>query len=117
MVKHHLTDNLGQKQESNFIPESDFCRALTKREVIDSIAGVSQNVTHPILRAQGVDRSGRSVVFYARGMSPGRKETRWRLALPSFLQKGVMIMTDYEIIAIILMVITLAFSIHNGNHK
>ena len=36
---------------------------------------------------------------------------------PLFSQKGVMIMTDYEIIAIVLMIITLAFSIHNGTHK
>ena len=34
-----------------------------------------------------------------------------------FQQKGVMIMTDYEIIAIVLMIITLAFTIHNGTHK
>ena len=33
------------------------------------------------------------------------------------LQKGVIIMTDYEILAIIIMVITLAFAIHNGTHK
>ena len=37
--------------------------------------------------------------------------------LPSFSQKGVMIMTDYEILAIVLMIITLAFSVHNGTHK
>ena len=37
--------------------------------------------------------------------------------LPSFLQKGVMIMTDYEILAIVLLVITLAFTVHNGTHK
>ena len=28
-----------------------------------------------------------------------------------------MIMTDYEILAIVLMIITLAFTIHNGSHK
>lgn len=33
------------------------------------------------------------------------------------LQRGVIIMTDYEILAIIIMVITLAFAIHNGTHK
>ncbi len=37
--------------------------------------------------------------------------------LPSFLQKGVMIMTDYEMLAIVLLIITLAFTIHIGNHK
>ncbi len=28
-----------------------------------------------------------------------------------------MILTDYEILAIVLVMITLCFSIHNGNHK
>ena len=49
---------------------------------------------------------------YSSGVSP--------MALsfyPPFLQKEVIIMTDYEIIAIILMIVTLAFSIHNGKHK
>ena len=36
---------------------------------------------------------------------------------PLFLQKGVMIMTDYEMLAIVLMIVTLAFTIHNGTHK
>ena len=48
---------------------------------------------------------------------PGRKEADGAWLLPSFLQKGVMIMTDYEILAIVLMVITVAFTIHIGNHK
>ena len=42
---------------------------------------------------------------------------RWRLAFTLFVLKGVMIMTDYEILAIVLVIITLCFSIHNGNHK
>ena len=48
---------------------------------------------------------------------PGRKETDGAWLLPSFLQKGVMIMTDYEILAIVLLIVTLAFSVHNGSHK
>ena len=48
---------------------------------------------------------------------PGRKEADGAWLLPSFLQKGVMIMTDYEILAIVLLIITLAFSVHNGSHK
>ena len=48
---------------------------------------------------------------------PGRKEADGAWLLPSFLQKGVMIMTDYEILAIVLLMITLAFSVHNGSHK
>jgi len=48
---------------------------------------------------------------------PGRKAKDGAWLLPSFLQKGVMIMTDYEILAIVLLVITLAFTVHNGTHK
>ena len=48
---------------------------------------------------------------------PGRKEADGAWLLPSFLQKGVMIMTDYEIPAIVLLIVTLAFSVHNGSHK
>ena len=48
---------------------------------------------------------------------PGRKEADGAWLLPSFLQKGVMIMTDYEILAIVLLIVTLAFSVHNGSHK
>ena len=36
---------------------------------------------------------------------------------PPLLQKGVMIMTDYEILAIVLMIITVAFSLHNESHR
>ena len=42
---------------------------------------------------------------------------RWRLAFTLPIQREVMIMTDYEILAIVLMVITVAFTIHIGNHK
>ena len=28
-----------------------------------------------------------------------------------------MIMTDYEILAIVLLIVTLAFTVHNGSHK
>ena len=31
--------------------------------------------------------------------------------------KEAMTMTDYEILAIVLLVITLAFAIHNANHR
>ena len=48
---------------------------------------------------------------------PGKKEADGVWLLPSFLQKGVMIMTDYEILAIVLLIVTLAFSVHNGSHK
>ena len=48
---------------------------------------------------------------------PGKKEADGAWLLPSFLQKGVMIMTDYEILAIVLLIVTLAFSVHNGSHK
>ena len=48
---------------------------------------------------------------------PDKKEADGAWLLPSFLQKGVMIMTDYEILAIVLLIVTLAFSVHNGSHK
>ena len=48
---------------------------------------------------------------------PGRKEEDGAWLYPSFSQKGVMIVSDYEILAIVLLMITLAFSVHNGSHK
>ena len=36
---------------------------------------------------------------------------------PLFYKRGVMIMTDYEILAIVLLIVTLAFTVHNGTHK
>ena len=39
---------------------------------------------------------------------------RWRLALPL---KGGDGMSDYELIVLVIMIVTLAFSIHNGNTK
>ena len=42
---------------------------------------------------------------------------RWRLAFTLPIQREVMIMTDYEILAIVLLIITLAFSIHNESHR
>ena len=40
--------------------------------------------------------------FIGAARLPGRKEADGAWLLPSFLQKGVMIMTDYEILAIVL---------------
>ena len=51
-----------------------------------------------------------------RGSPAGRK----KMALgfnPLFHKKGVMIMSDYEILAIVRLIVTLAFSVHNGTHK
>ena len=45
----------------------------------------------------------------------GRKQMA--LGFCPLFTKGVMLMTDYEMLAIVLLVITLAFSIHSGNHK
>ena len=50
-------------------------------------------------------------------MASRQEGKRWRVAFHLFLQKGVMIMTDYEILAIVLLMITLAFTVHNGTHK
>ena len=51
-----------------------------------------------------------------KGSPAGRK----KMALgfyPLFHKRGVMIMSDYEILAIVLLIVTLAFSVHNGSHK
>ena len=51
-----------------------------------------------------------------KGSPAGRK----KMALgfhPLFHKRGVMIMSDYEILAIVLLIVTLAFSVHNGTHK
>ena len=47
----------------------------------------------------------------------GRKEAdgAWFFSLP--LQREVMIMSDYEMLGIIIMIITMAFSIHSIPHK
>ena len=50
--------------------------------------------------------------------SSRQEGNRWRLALTLFVTKGGdETMTAYEIIVIVIAIITLAFSIHNGNHK
>ena len=46
----------------------------------------------------------------------GRKQMALGL-YPLFSQKGVIIMSDYEMIATVLLIITLAFTIHIANHK
>ena len=56
------------------------------------------------------------VLHYRWGFVLSRKE-QWRLAFALFAQKGVIIVTAYEIIVVVIMIITLSFSIHNGNHK
>lgn len=61
----------------------------------------------------GEAQTARSGIF-----ETAAKETDGAWLLPSFLQKGVMmIMTDYEILAIVLLIITLVFTVHNGSHK
>ena len=42
---------------------------------------------------------------------------RWRLAFPLPVQREGLVVTEYEILAIVLMIITVAFTIHIGNHK
>ena len=50
------------------------------------------------------------------GDTPGRKEADGAWLRPS-LYKGGDRMTDYELIVLVIMIVTLAFSIHNGNPK
>ena len=47
----------------------------------------------------------------------GRKEIDGAWLLPSLLQREVIIMTAYEILTIVLMIITLVFTVHIANHK
>ena len=50
--------------------------------------------------------------------SGSRQEgNRWRLAFTPPIQREVMVVTDYEILAIVLMIITVVFTIHIANHK
>ena len=49
--------------------------------------------------------------------APLQEGNRWRLAFTLPVQREVMVVTDYEILAIVLMIITVAFTLHIGNHK
>ena len=49
--------------------------------------------------------------------APLQEGNRWSLAFTLPVQREVMVVTDYEILAIVLMIITVAFTIHIGNHK
>ena len=49
--------------------------------------------------------------------SSRQEGNRWRLALTLFVTKGGDRMSDYELIVLVIMIVTLAFSIHNGNTK
>ena len=51
------------------------------------------------------------------GDTPRQEGNRWRLALTLFVTKGGDRMSDYELIVLVIMIVTLAFSIHNGNTK
>ena len=56
------------------------------------------------------------MVSCARGKPPaGRKQMA--LGLDPLCTKGGGRMTDYELIVLVIMIVTLAFSIHNGNPK
>ena len=50
------------------------------------------------------------------GATPGRKEADGAWLRPS-LYKGGDHMSDYELIVLVIMIVTLAFSIHNGNPR
>ena len=71
----------------------------------------------PETRKAGSGSAGNETEGFARaGRAIGATATM-ALGFTLFVTKGVIIMTDYEILAIIIMVITLAFAIHNGTHK
>ena len=62
-------------------------------------------------------RRWRCVIIQVESPDSRQEGNRWRLAFTPPIQREVIIMTDYEILAIVLMIITLAFTIHIGSHK
>ena len=57
------------------------------------------------------------IIMQMEHSAPLQEGNRWRLAFTLPVQREVMVVTDYEILAIVLMIITVAFTIHIGNHK
>ena len=54
----------------------------------------------------------------ALGFSPPKHRARIEhSSVGAFTKEEVMIMSDYEILAIVLMIITLAFAIHNASNR
>ena len=51
------------------------------------------------------------------GASPRQEGSRWRLAETLFVQKGVIIVTDYELLALVLMIIAIVVSLIDKNGR
>ena len=51
------------------------------------------------------------------GASPRQEGNRWRLAETLFAQKGVIIVTDYELLALVLMIIAIVVSLIDKNGR
>ena len=52
-----------------------------------------------------------------RGQAPRQEGSRWRLAETLFVQKGVIIVTDYELLALVLMIIAIVVSLIDKNGR
>ena len=52
-----------------------------------------------------------------RGQVPRQEGNRWRLAETLFAQKGVIIVTDYELLALVLMIIAIVVSLIDKNGR
>ena len=51
------------------------------------------------------------------GQAPRQEGSRWRLAETLFVQKGVIIVTDYELLALVLMIIAIVVSLIDKNGR
>lgn len=59
-----------------------------------------------------IDACAFDVLYCARGrMASGGKEFDGAWLLPSFLLKGVIVMTDFEMISIVIMIVMLVFTV------
>ena len=66
---------------------------------------------------RNIDREYHRVISCARGQAPRQEGTRWRLAETLFVQKGVIIVTDYELLALVLMIIAIVVSLIDKNGR
>ena len=66
---------------------------------------------------QNLTYNYRYAIMIVKPLGFRQEGNRWRLAFTLPIQREVMIVTDYEILAIVLLIITLVFSIHNESHR
>ena len=61
--------------------------------------------------------NGIYMISCTRGQAPRQEGSRWRLAETLFVQKGVIIVTDYELLALVLMIIAIVVSLIDKNGR